>query len=72
METEMQGEVEWTHEKELEEGHTHSKSTRTMTQKYNQQATGNRCGAKRVYNRRANEGVMISGGGRLLRRDIVG
>ena len=72
MEMEMQGEVEWTHGQELEEGHTHSKSTRTMTQKYNQKATCNRGGLKRVYNRRPNEAVMISGGGKLLRRDMAG
>ena len=66
METGMQGEVEWTHGQEPEEGHTHSKSTRKMTQKYNQQATCNRCRVKRVYNTRANEGVMISGGGQTI------
>ena len=56
------------HGQGLEEGHTHSKSTKTITQNTisRQQATGNRCGVKRVYNRRANEGVMISGGGQVI------
>ena len=62
----MQGEVEWTHGQELEEGHTYSKSTRTMTPKYNQKARCNRGGLKRVYNRRPNEVVMISGGGQAI------
>ena len=62
MQMQRQGEVKWTQGQELERG-THSKSTRTMTQKYNKKATCNRRG---VYNRRANEKVVDLGGGQAI------
>ena len=58
----MQGEVEWMHGQKLEEGHTHSKSTKKNDAKIQSVGNNNRCGVKRVYNRRTNEAVMISGG----------